>query len=960
MSSFTAVERNYLELTERITALLGRRPTESELEAFPYSAYRFIFKSIRDADKDETIGGTRLLERWFQGIQEIWVRINQRIDDLEDTLFDPNLIEIEYLRGLSKLLGWGDDLIDVWTVASDDEKRKLVIGAIAFWQLRWLESGIELAIRLTTGNRFKARNYFDFRWVLGENIIMEEMQNSDCHLLSLDTIQQFQQGVDGETQKGANPRAFSAASGDFSVEDEDGYIVIQHLDSDNNGIYPIDAVIDTGSLLVTKDFPSADTGLTWFLAFKYDEYITEIRLVDDLEGQGAVNRDLLEKLLELQRPSSERFNVLYMTFMDLFTTDYDLGQWDISDADILGMLVPTVHDGVLDLTGHTGHLPVDYYNDENWQDFTFTTSASLETDGALDIMFCYQDEDNHYKLHVEREGFGTGVAQLWKNIDGVQSQIGSDYAFPELALNTYWNYRIHQHGPALDPDLLILGQYNDFTGQTFVLDYLRDGDSPTITTLGSPSIVAPGVSGFGAGAVLLSGAEGVKYTGTNLQNLINTGCIRFRVKPGYSGTPTDYQKFFLSLNTAQLFYNSISITHMATTGTLTFSIRDATGNIIISNSSYTWNPTSGTWYEIEMNFDVTPGTGFGATLRVDGDLKASATGTGTRDNLTNQYSVGELSPGSDVQNYTLDELQVFDEVKHTANYTPAIIEQSMTNTLRVEIDGDLVFDEEDSVFLKGKIGYGLWSPLIVHAKYNDVSGQDMDLDYVRDGNAGTASVTGDPDIITETQIGEGALELAGVSHERIDYTGAGLVDAMVQKWTMELFIRPKYSGSPSAVQYICTVCDSSGSNNNGIMIYHDLAGDLYGQIMNSSGASQVLISAAWSPTANDLYHIALVSDADGGQHRMFLDGDQHGSTDYSTFTRTANAQLLRIGSNTIASTLVNDFVVPELVLWSVAKWKADFTERTEELTTQEDLTVYVTESELWRYPTTMVRVGPNP
>lgn len=224
-------------------------------------------------------------------------------------------------------------------------------------------------------------------------------------------------------------------------------------------------------------------------------------------------------------------------------------------------------------------------------------------------------------------------------------------------------------------DLLVLAHLNDLTGQTFDLDYFRDGSAPSIVLNGSPSIVAPGVSGFGAGAALLDFDEGIQYNGTQLQAFVSTGCVRLRVKPGYSGAPTDYQRFFLSVNTAMLFYNAVLINHEPS-GALSFQIRNATGGVILTDNSYSWNPTAGTWYEIELNFDVTPGTGFGATLRVGGTLVASAAGTGTRNTLTNQYSFGEQSPGSEVQNCVIDEWQVYNIVQHTADYTPETNELS--------------------------------------------------------------------------------------------------------------------------------------------------------------------------------------------------------------------------------------------------------------------------------------------
>lgn len=220
-------------------------------------------------------------------------------------------------------------------------------------------------------------------------------------------------------------------------------------------------------------------------------------------------------------------------------------------------------------------------------------------------------------------------------------------------------------------DLLVLTHYNDLTGQTFTLDYFRDGTAPTITTSGSPAIVAPGVANFGAGALELDGspAEGLKYVGPQLASMVNTGTIRFRVKTNYSGTPTDDQLFFGSLNNATAF-NFVALGHDSNTGNVFALVSDDTGSGIAFSSSVLWNPTAGVWSEWEMVFDTTPGSGFGLVLRIDGTSFTTAAGTGSRSGVTTDAFGHGAFTGTDIQDFVLDELKVFNTVQHTSDYTP--------------------------------------------------------------------------------------------------------------------------------------------------------------------------------------------------------------------------------------------------------------------------------------------------
>lgn len=234
-------------------------------------------------------------------------------------------------------------------------------------------------------------------------------------------------------------------------------------------------------------------------------------------------------------------------------------------------------------------------------------------------------------------------------------------------------------GSSLYPsDFLILNKFNDLVGQAFFLDYFRDGEIPSISSAGGPAIVAPGVSGFGAGCLELDAVGAyVEYNGTNLANLIQTGTVQIRVRPGYSGTPTNTQTWFWSLDDGGSQKNLVNLTHLQSSGNVGITIYDSTGAPIVSGNFGVWAPTVDTWYTITLTFDVTPATGFGAKVYVDGILLGTVAGTGTRSNTTNWYGVGDNPGSGNTLDCLLDSLQVFNAVQYTANFTPPAEELSV-------------------------------------------------------------------------------------------------------------------------------------------------------------------------------------------------------------------------------------------------------------------------------------------
>lgn len=158
----------------------------------------------------------------------------------------------------------------------------------------------------------------------------------------------------------------------------------------------------------------------------------------------------------------------------------------------------------------------------------------------------------------------------------------------------------------------------------------------------------------------------VSYNPDNLAATLQTGCIRFKYTPNYSGIPTKTQ-YIVNIGEGTGTKNWLSIYHYVN-GYIRGILYNSSG-VQIAESIYYW-PTiaSGTTYEIEFNYDITTGSN---RLFVDGVPVGSLnTGTGTRTDALTYFKIGTRSYGTDQPNFYIEDLVIFDSVQHTSAYTP--------------------------------------------------------------------------------------------------------------------------------------------------------------------------------------------------------------------------------------------------------------------------------------------------
>lgn len=233
------------------------------------------------------------LEKITEGLDLLWE------DEIYDpctalpTLFEVDNIDARWLPFLKALLGF---TAEIPFDATEEELRRVLRVAVPYWNKKPTEEGvIETAIRMVTGNRFRAGNYFDFRSQTDVTVITEELEDFDPSVIAFFApLGAYPSG---------NPIRLGLPTADgfnlldqyaMASEDVEAYLVISNDPGSpsNDGFYPIVFVAASGeSGRVDRPFPRAGTSIAadWKILFFMDEFITEARLVDP--GRGDLSYD---------------------------------------------------------------------------------------------------------------------------------------------------------------------------------------------------------------------------------------------------------------------------------------------------------------------------------------------------------------------------------------------------------------------------------------------------------------------------------------------------------------------------------------------------------------------------------------------------------------------------------------------------------------------------------------------
>ena len=156
----------------------------------------------------------------------------------------------------------------------------------------------------------------------------------------------------------------------------------------------------------------------------------------------------------------------------------------------------------------------------------------------------------------------------------------------------------------------------------------------------------------------------VSYDADGNADAQQTGCIRFKYTPNYSGSVGSAQ-YMINITDGESSTNRIRIYHSTNQIVVIMNDYDDSSILLIGAS---FLPTAGVTYEIEFNWDITSGA---SRLFIDGvQAGTTSTDTGTRDSNITLLRIGADRFGTGSPNFEIEDLIIFDAVQHTNNYTP--------------------------------------------------------------------------------------------------------------------------------------------------------------------------------------------------------------------------------------------------------------------------------------------------
>ena len=312
-------------------------------DVFPFSIYRFLLRSIRTMDRRSPGLLQPLCE---EGFDPIWKSlIFDRLTELQNTIYDPTAIDGRWLPWLKAMVGFTRELD---FVASETELRKILNGAAAYWDAKPSEFGLWHAIRLVSGNRFRIRDWFDLRMMSDQTYVLELLEDFDPNVVDFgfDHLTGSHANTSGDPTPGyPEDHTIEFGAGDtqlepFTSDNQYTYLLLDDFPppyDELNAIREIErCVVGERKVILKRALPTRASGVDgrWMLAGGIGEWTTEVRLVDEPSGTGALNRELIKFLMEQVRNHGERIDIVYLAFLDEFLSAGDTDQWETSGANV--------------------------------------------------------------------------------------------------------------------------------------------------------------------------------------------------------------------------------------------------------------------------------------------------------------------------------------------------------------------------------------------------------------------------------------------------------------------------------------------------------------------------------------------------------------------------------------------------------------------------------------------------
>lgn len=159
----------------------------------------------------------------------------------------------------------------------------------------------------------------------------------------------------------------------------------------------------------------------------------------------------------------------------------------------------------------------------------------------------------------------------------------------------------------------------------------------------------------------------VDYNAVDNSDVQQTGSIKFKLVPQYTGNPTTDQTFLINTKANSDTTNLLGIQHL-NTGAIRILLRDQSD--VNNNITFAgvWSPISSLEYEFSYNFDYTGGAN---RLFINGtQFSTTDTTTLTRSSDIGLYRVGNNDTSSGTPYFWIKDLIIFDTVQHVVDYTP--------------------------------------------------------------------------------------------------------------------------------------------------------------------------------------------------------------------------------------------------------------------------------------------------
>lgn len=177
-------------------------------------------------------------------------------------------------------------------------------------------------------------------------------------------------------------------------------------------------------------------------------------------------------------------------------------------------------------------------------------------------------------------------------------------------------------------------------------------------------------------------------------------------------------------------------------------------------------------------------------------------------------------------------------------------------------------------------------------------------------------------------ISGGKLDLAYGDQRYVDYVADLNADSQ-QVGCVRFKVTPNYSGAPANDRWFFAICQQNNSKNNLIELRQSNSGAyLRLHIYDKDGIFVVEhLCGQFLPVAGTEYEIEINWDFTIGATRVFVNGNQNGSTCTNTCLRSSNIGLLRIG-NDYDKGAISDFKIDDFQVFSTTQHTSNYTPET--------------------------------